>query len=75
MGCRGGVNEDGAFWCGGSSSPPASEMGIHTGNFTVVAGTPTRLDAETETTFVRTFGAPLDCDFQTRVSARFLGRP
>jgi hypothetical protein len=74
-GCLGGVNEDGTFWCGGAAKQADTEFTLNSGTFTVVAELPSRVDVVSETTFVTGFGAPFDCDFQGRSSARYLGRP
>lgn len=73
-GCLGGVNEDGTFWCGGAKSDGDQfEFAVNTGKFTVTAGTPTRVDVESENTVVASVGGlGLDCDFKSHGSARFL---
>ena len=75
--CMGGINADGAFWCGGQSSAVDSLLLItREGRFTANGGTPVGFEAREEVTFVAPVdGVPSDCDLRLQIASTFFRTP
>jgi hypothetical protein len=74
--CVGGVDADGTFWCGGTTSVPENlQIGVNNGKFTTnAAGMPTGFQSTEELTIVATIGPQnFDCDLRGHATARFAG--
>lgn len=71
--CFGGVNADGAFWCGGSRAEMGGglSLAVNEGTFMMTAGKVSGLEVVQELTIVATIdGRPHDCDLRGHATAR-----
>ena len=72
--CAGGINPDGAFWCGEAEESGQSAIyGREQGTFLLVGGQPASKQFVVDTTVIATLGGvPHDCDLHAKGTATYV---